>query len=112
METDHKSLEWLESHRQSHAHSQHLKRWSLELQAYDFNIIYRPGKSNQCADSLSRLPVTMVGWDQPLIAQQIGKARQQDSTLSVVHAHLHANPSSTPCLLIGKDFHYVGYGHN
>ena len=74
VETDHKPLEWLESHRQSHAGSQRLERWSLELRAYDFNITYRPGKHNQCADSLSRLPVTIVGWDQPLNAQQIGKA--------------------------------------
>ena len=36
---------------------------------------YRPGKHNQCANSLSRLPVPMVGWDQPLNAQQIGKAQ-------------------------------------
>ena len=96
VETDHKPLEWLESHRQSHARSQRLERWSLELRAYDFNITYRPGKHNQCADSLSRLPVTIVGWDQPLNAQQIGKAQQRDSTLSVVRAHLYANPSSAP----------------
>ena len=31
IETDHKPLEWLESHRQSHAHFQRLERWSLEL---------------------------------------------------------------------------------
>ena len=96
VETDHKPLEWLESHRQSHARSQRLERWSLELRAYDFNITYHPGKHNQCADSLSRLPVTIVGWDQPLNAQQIGKAQQRDSTLSVVRTHLHANPSSAP----------------
>ena len=91
METDHKPLEWLESHRQSHARSQRLERWSLELRAYEFNVTYRPGKNNQCADSLSRLPVTIVGWDQPLTAQQIGEAQQQDPTLSVVRELLQAN---------------------
>lgn len=31
-------------------------RWLAALSAYDFNIIYRPGKQNQDADSLSRIP--------------------------------------------------------
>ena len=44
LETDHKPLEWLESHKQSHAHSQWLQRWFLELQTYDFHIVYHPGK--------------------------------------------------------------------
>ena len=96
LETDHKPLEWLESHRQSHARSQRLERWSLELRAYDFNIVYRPGKSNQCADSLSRLPVTVVGWDQPLSAQQIANAQRQDPTISVVCEHLQNNPNTAP----------------
>ena len=95
IERDHKPLEWLES-RQSHARSQHLERWSLELRAFDFNITSRSGKHNQCADSLSRLPVTIVGWDQPLSAQQIGKAQQQDSILSVICENLRTNPSSAP----------------
>ena len=60
LETDHKPLEWLESHKQSHARSQCLERWSLELRAYDFRIMYRPGKDNLCADSLSRMPVSLV----------------------------------------------------
>ena len=28
------------------------ERWSLELQAYDFNVVYHAGKNIQCADSL------------------------------------------------------------
>ena len=96
LETDHKPLEWLESHRQSHARSQRLERWSLELRAYDFNITYRPGKSNQCADALSRCPVTIVGWEHPLSAQKIGTAQQQDPTLSEVHRLLQSNPDSAP----------------
>ena len=33
LETDHKPLEWLESAKVSHAHSQSLEQWSLELRA-------------------------------------------------------------------------------
>ena len=49
---------------------------------------------DQCAVSLSRLPVTIVGWDHSLTAQQIGNAQQQDPTLSAVCEHLQANPNS------------------
>ena len=38
----------------------------------------------------------MVGWDQPLTAQQMDTAQQQDPTLSVVCEHLQANPNSAP----------------
>ena len=71
LEMDHKPLEWLESHKQSHARSQRLERWSLELHAFNFNMAYRPGNSNQCADSLSRLPVPVVAWEGPLSKQQL-----------------------------------------
>ena len=66
------------------------------MRAFDFKITYRPGKHNLCADFLSRRPVSVVGWEQPLSVQQIGKAQQQDPILSVVCEHLRADPSSAP----------------
>ena len=60
LETDHKPLDWLESAKVSHAHSQHLERWSLELHAYDFKVVHYPGKDNCHVDSLSRLPTSLV----------------------------------------------------
>ena len=44
--TDHKPLEWLESSKASRARSQRLECWSLELRAYDFEIVHRPGNVN------------------------------------------------------------------
>ena len=94
LETDHKPLEWLQSHKQSHARSQCLERWSLELRAYDFKITYRPGKDNQYADTLSRLPVSLVASETPITLQQIATAQNQDPILSIVYAHLRDNPGT------------------
>ena len=51
MSTDHKGLEWFANnkplnHRQT--------RWALELDGFDFVIIYRPGVKNGKPDALSR----------------------------------------------------------
>ena len=55
--TDHKPLEWLINIKEP---TGRLMRWSLMLQEYDMAIGYRPGKTNQNADSLSRAPVNQV----------------------------------------------------
>ena len=52
LETDHKPLKWLESARKSHAGAQPLERWVLELRAFEFDMVHRPGKFNQHADAL------------------------------------------------------------
>ena len=36
--------------------SSRMIRWSVILQGYDYQLQYRPGSSNHCADALSRLP--------------------------------------------------------
>ena len=38
-----------------------LARWSLLLQQYDFDIVYRPRKQNDNADDLSRRPYETCG---------------------------------------------------
>ncbi|CAG2200816.1 unnamed protein product [Mytilus edulis] len=51
--TDHKALIWL--HKSKDTNSK-LGRWALQLQDFDFEIIYKEGKNNQNADAISRIP--------------------------------------------------------
>ena len=53
IKTDHSSLRWLLSFRQPECQT---TRWIQKLQLYDFEIIYRPGRTNSNADALSRRP--------------------------------------------------------
>ena len=84
LETDHKPLEWLESAKVSHARSQHLETWSLELRAYDFKVVHCPGKDNCHVDSLSRLPILLVALQAPITTTEISKAQRSDSSLSLI----------------------------
>lgn len=52
--TDHQPLKWLFNLKEPNAK---LMRWKLRLEEYDFEIFYKPGKTNQNADALSRNPV-------------------------------------------------------
>ena len=49
--TDHKSLKWIFTQQNLNMRQ---RRWIELLQEYDFDIVYRPGKENIVADSLSR----------------------------------------------------------
>ena len=56
VETDHKPLEVI-TKKSILAAPRRLQRMLLQLQWYDLEIIYRPGKQQWIADILSRLPV-------------------------------------------------------
>ena len=60
----------------SHACSQCLERWSLELRAYDFTVVHRPGKDNSHVDSLSRLPVSLIALQASMTIIEISKVIQ------------------------------------
>ena len=51
VQTDHRSLEWLDRIKDNNAR---LTRWSLELQQYDYVVQHRAGSANANADALSR----------------------------------------------------------
>ncbi|KAE9344465.1 hypothetical protein PR003_g8450 [Phytophthora rubi] len=74
--TDHAALKWLMTLKEW---TGRLHRWALQLQEYDFEIIYRAGTSNVVADALSRAPVgAVVGAaerpaDEPGAASSVGQ---------------------------------------
>lgn len=74
-----------------------MQRWALTLSAYQYTIEHIKGTSNQCADCMSRLPITRQSRDSaekihivvqsddlPVTASQIAKESLRDSQLSIV----------------------------
>ncbi|KAL4172067.1 hypothetical protein KRP22_007241 [Phytophthora ramorum] len=55
--TDHSALRWLMTRPEL---AGRLHRWSLTLQEYEFEILYRPGSTNVVADALSRAPAVVL----------------------------------------------------
>ena len=74
-----------------------MQRWALTLSAYQYTIEHIKGTSNQCADCMSRLPMTKQSRDSaekihvivqtddlPVTATQIAKETLCDNQLSIV----------------------------
>jgi RNase H-like domain found in reverse transcriptase len=70
--TDHHSLRYLQT---QPSLSRRQARWSEELQEYDFDIIYKPGRTNVPADALSRRPdlkletISTLRVDDPILTE-------------------------------------------
>ena len=56
--TDHHSLCYLKKVRKPYGRLTH---WALRLQDFDFDVVYKPGKSHKDADALSRFPRGLEG---------------------------------------------------
>lgn len=103
--TDHKPLITLfhEMKPVPHMLSPRIQRWSVLLRAYEYKIIYKPGKFHSNADGLSRLPVPskqkeeetperVLMLDQvddiPINVAQVRKWTSKDVILSRVYSYI------------------------
>ncbi len=71
--SDHKSLEHLFGKPRAvpPLASARIHRWALTLGAYDYSIVYRPGKDHANADLLSRLPLPESPREVPLPGETV-----------------------------------------
>jgi len=91
--TDHKPLEWLMNLKKPNSR---LLRWSLELQQYDIAIGYKPGKTHQNADCLSRIPINVI----TNITSEWQNAQKQDQFCkSLLQSIASSNRTSNDALL-------------
>lgn len=66
-------------------------RWVAELADFNFNIKYRPGKSNIDADVLSRLPLDFSAYMETCIAEM-----EKDAICATSQAVIHQETDATP----------------
>ena len=66
--SDHKPLQYLFNEKKAipQMASARIQRWALTLNAYNYNIAYKPGKQHCNADVLSRLPLETAPQDVPI----------------------------------------------
>ncbi|XP_061156017.1 uncharacterized protein K02A2.6-like [Syngnathus typhle] len=103
--TDHKPLIYLFNEKKPipQMGSPRVQRWAVKLSAYQYNIVYKPGKHHANADAVSRMPVPvklrkeesteqvlmMDMLDETLIdAKQIKSWTAKDTVLSQVHEYI------------------------
>ena len=76
--SDHKPLCWLRNLKNP---APKLARWILQLEEYDFEVVYKEGKKHTNADAMSRLPVDanlcMFTLDSDLTIDELKRAQHQ-----------------------------------
>lgn len=79
--TDHRPLKWLISLKDP---GSRLTRWTIKLSEYDFEVIHKPGRSNQNADALSRITIAKVD----ISPQEILTNQKKDDALKEIERTL------------------------
>ena len=111
--TDHSALKWLMSMQDP---TGRLARWSLLIQQFDFDIVYRPGKTNGNADALSRRhygTCNLNALDVPgLQTQRLFNFQHNDPDLSKIIEYLESDrlPSNNvraKRILLSEDVYFL-----
>ena len=103
--TDHRPLTFLRTLKNP---SPKIARWLLQLEEYDYNIIYKEGKSNVNADIMSRLPmyaveeetstvqaIDVIDFSPSVDLDEIREAQREDELLQKVFHMLETSNSDT-----------------
>ena len=117
IQSDHKPLEKLlhEKNKLSHMAAPRIKRWSLDLSAYDYSWKYRSGKNMCHADAMSRLPLNDPERDEvplpaevvfllqtldysPITSEQIRIMTRRDPVLSKILDYVTTGAWPTNCV--------------
>jgi len=98
VQTDHKSLKQLLQQKVINGNQQD---WLAKLLGYNFDIVYKPGKENRRADSLSRRDDdgeinTLVYFPFWADWQAIAAETREDARLKKIVAELQEDPASHP----------------
>ena len=88
--------------------SSRLKRWSLTLQAYEYNIRHKPGKQLANADALSRLPLSKHPQTVP-VPGDINLVLQHLNTTPVTATEIKAWTDKDPVLSKVQKFVMTGW---
>ncbi|KAL8153135.1 hypothetical protein V2J09_010895 [Rumex salicifolius] len=101
--TDHHTLKYFQAQRLSSSDQQ---KWVSKLLGYDYEICFRPGKHNQSADALSRLPkpelAALSGPIMSSLTEITTECRSHPSMQSII-TKLQTNPSSTKFFSLDDD---------
>ncbi|ODM88297.1 Transposon Ty3-I Gag-Pol polyprotein [Orchesella cincta] len=92
IETDHQALCWLKRLKEP---TGRLARWSLELQGFDYEVVYRTGASNRAADALSRAASLYLIDVNSISVEDIRTAQTSDALLGGI-THYLRNRSTRP----------------
>ncbi len=74
--TDHRPLKWLKT---MNAPNNLFARWISEIQAFDFEVVHRPGRLHSNADTLSRYPETEESNVMEISENKYGEVQADDS---------------------------------
>ena len=96
--TDHHALRYLTT---QPTISQRQARWMQLMQQFDFDIVYRPGKTNVVADALSRHPtLSAVAAASHGILARIAAAQRSDPFCRKVIAHIANGKGAMPDVVV------------
>lgn len=84
--TDHQPLTFALSNRNTNAK---LKRWKARIEEYNYELVYKPGKSNKVADALSRLKLEVNNLNSP--SSQTMHSAEEDSSDLIPHCEAPLN---------------------